>query len=63
MPELPEVETTLRGLASHLQKKRCKILLFVVHNYVGRYHFGGDYDKLTFPELSHAILRNLKITQ
>jgi len=29
------------------------------HEYTNEGHFGGDYDKLTFPELSHAILRQL----
>ncbi len=30
------------------------------HEYTNEGHFGGDYDKRTFPELSHAILRRLK---
>ena len=30
------------------------------HEYKNDGHFGGDYFKPTFPELSHAIIRNLK---
>lgn len=30
------------------------------HEYKLDGHFGGDYTKLTFPELSHAIIRNIK---
>lgn len=30
------------------------------HEYKKEGHFGGDYIKLTFPELSHAIIRNIK---
>jgi uncharacterized protein len=30
------------------------------HEYKNEGHFGGDYEKLTFPELSHAIIRNIK---
>ncbi|ARG99593.1 RBBP9/YdeN family alpha/beta hydrolase [Legionella micdadei] len=29
------------------------------HEYTNQGHFGGDYEKLTFPELSLAIRRNL----
>lgn len=31
------------------------------HEYKHEGHFGGDYDKPTFPELSHAVLRNIGI--
>lgn len=30
------------------------------HEYKDEGHFGGDYFKSTFPELSHAIIRNIK---
>lgn len=30
------------------------------HEYKNQGHFGGDYDKLTFPELSFSIVQNLK---
>lgn len=29
------------------------------HEYKHEGHFGGDYNKSTFPELSHAIIRNI----
>lgn len=31
------------------------------HEFKDQGHFGGDYNKTSFPELSQAILRNLKI--
>lgn len=31
------------------------------HEYKNEGHFGGDYDKLTFPELTHALIRNLNV--
>lgn len=33
------------------------------HEYVHEGHFGGDYYKSTFPELTRAILRNLKLSE
>lgn len=30
------------------------------HEYKSEGHFGGDYYKPTFPELSHALIRNIK---
>lgn len=30
------------------------------HEYTNEGHFGGDYEKLTFPELSYSIIRNVK---
>lgn len=29
------------------------------HEYLDQGHFGGDYDKLTFPELTHHIIRQV----
>ena len=31
------------------------------HEYNDQGHFGGDYFKSTFPELSQAIIRNIKL--
>jgi predicted alpha/beta hydrolase family esterase len=31
------------------------------HEYKNEGHFGGDYYKSTFPELSQVVIRNLKI--
>ncbi len=31
------------------------------HEYADQGHFGGDYEKLSFPELSQAIIRHLTI--
>lgn len=33
------------------------------HEYKSDGHFGGDYFKPTFPELSNAIIRNLKVSR
>lgn len=30
------------------------------HEYKNEGHFGGDYEKLTFPELSQVIIQNIK---